>query len=324
MTLVKPDAWPAFEALDHLALVEMRPPISPAGVMGPFYALLRGSEDPPLHEQICRALRPLHGTGARVLVVTGLVDEVRFPKGEIDGPLGSLVLARALAMLGWESTVIIDAEAAAPTEAILALMDAPGVRVRSGDFQDAASARAYGAEFAAVVAVEKLGRNAKGVRHLVGGKPCDGGDQYADDYVLGATAAGALTIGIGDNGNEIGFGKLPREAGGVTARGLECGCPCGDGIMSRTACDILLPAAVSNVGCYTVAAALALDCGRADLAVSGEQVRAWIESGLDAGLRAGAVADTLFRGDDGIPTRYCAAHAELIAGVVHQGLLGAE
>jgi hypothetical protein len=44
------------------------------------------------------------------------------------------------------------------------------------------AARAFGAGFDVVFAVEKLGRNAKGVRHLVWGNPCPTGDPYSDDY----------------------------------------------------------------------------------------------------------------------------------------------
>ena len=132
-----------------------------------------------------------------------------------------------------------------------------------------------------------------------------------------------MTIAIGDNGNEIGFGKVPKAAGRLIPRGLDCGCPCGDGILSRTPCDHLLPAAFSNLGCYTLAAALALDLDRPELAVSGREVHDWVETGLDAGFRAGATKDSSFRGDDGIPTRFVAAHAELIAGVVHQRFVGA-
>ncbi|MCX2748079.1 hypothetical protein OOZ51_09665 [Arthrobacter sp. MI7-26] len=56
--------------------------------------------------------------------------------------------------------------------------------------------------------------------------------------------------------------------------------------------------------------------------MSGEDVLHWSTVGLDAGLRSGGVDDPHFRGDDGIPLRYVAAHAELMAGIVHQALLG--
>jgi len=315
-----PERLPAFEALDRLAIIEMRPPTSPAGVMGPFYRMARSDDVEPLTHQIAQAV--LQRSARRALIITGLVDEVRFPCGEIDGPIGSIALARALVLLGWDVTIIVDTEAHTPVRAVLDLADVPAVTLAAGDFANLEAAREFGAGFDVVFAVEKLGRNAKGIRHLIWGTPCPTGDPYSDDYVLAATEAGALTIGVGDNGNEIGFGKLPRSAARITPRGAECGCPCGDGIFSVTPCDYLLPASVSNLGCYTLTAGLALLSGRVELAVTGEEIRAWTERGLDAGLRSGGVDDHAFRGDDGIPTRYVAAHAELIAGVVHQGLLG--
>lgn len=322
MTSFEAERLPSFEALDRLALVEMRPPTSPAGVMKPFYDQVRGAGEPPLHHQIANALRARYRPGGRALIVTGLVDAIRFPRGEIDGPIGSIGLGRALTLLGWAVTILVDAEVHVPVKTILELADAPDIALVAGEFASRADAEAFGAGFDVVFAIEKLGRNDAKVRHLVWGTPADGGDPYSDDYVLAASSAGALTIGIGDNGNEIGFGKLPREAGAITPRGLDCGCPCGRGIMAATPCELLLPASVSNLGCYTLCAALALTFGRAELALSGEQILAWTNAGLDAGLRSGGVDDPAFRGDDGIPTRYVAAHGEVIAGVVHQGLLG--
>jgi hypothetical protein len=298
----------------------MRPPTSPAGVMGPFYRLARPGGDPPLSYQIAQAVT--RRAAGQALIITGLVDETRFPRGEIDGPIGSAALARALGLLGWEVTIIVDAEAHGPISAVLGLADLPTVKLIAGDLPDADAARRFGASFDVVFAVEKLGRNSAGVRHLIWGTPCPTGDPFSDDYVLGASEAGVLTIGVGDNGNEIGFGKLPAAAASITPNGVDCGCPCGRGIMSATPCDYLLPASISNLGCYVLSAALAVITRRPDLAVQGEQVLAWTTAGLDAGLRSGGVDDPDFRGDDGVPLTYVAAHAQLIAGVVHQALLG--
>lgn len=314
-----PERFPAYEALDRLAIVEMRPPTMPAGVMGPFYRLVRSADIEPLTHQIAQAI--LARSTSRALIITGLVDEIHYPCGEIDGPIGSIALARALLALSWDVTIIIEAEAHPPVRAVLDLANLPKVSLEASHFSSLEGARAFGAGFDLVLAIEKLGRNGKGIRHLLSGKPCTAGDPYSDDYVLAATEAGALTIGVGDNGNEIGFGKLPRSAGQITPTGIRCGCPCGEGVFSVTPCDYLLPAAVSNLGCYALAAALALLSGRADLAMSGEEVREWTECGLDAGLRCGGNPDPFFRGDDGIPVRFMAAHVETIAGVVHQGLL---
>jgi hypothetical protein len=193
-----------------------------------------------------------------------------------------------------------------------------GVQLRAADFNDAASARQFGAQFGIVFAVEKLGRNSIGGRHLVWGVPVDIGDEFADDYVLGAAAAGALTVGIGDNGNEIGFGKIRDQAEPLTPAGVVV----DGGFFASTDVDYLLPASVSNFGCYALVAGLAIASRRGELALDGEVIGRWTNVGLDHGLRSGGVDDVAFRGDDGIPTRFVAATAEMFAGVVHQALLG--
>ncbi|MGA8115600.1 MAG: glutamate cyclase domain-containing protein [Actinocatenispora sp.] len=294
----------------------MRPPASPAGVVGALYGLLRSPDEPPLTYQLAQAIRSAEGS--RVLIVTGLVEPHRFPLGEIDGPLGSIALARALTLLGHPVTIVADVEVMPALRGLLDSTPVTGIAVRAGDFATLDEARGFAREFGLVVAIEKLSRNSKGVRHLVWGTPCETGDPYADDYILAAAEAGAVTLAVGDNGNEIGFGKIPPELAGAAPRGQDCGCPCGAGIFAATPCDLVLPASVSNLGCYALTAALAVLSGRADLAVSGDQVRAWIEHGLRAGLRSGGIDDPMFAGDDGIPTRYVAAHAELISGVVAQ------
>ncbi|MBJ8344318.1 glutamate cyclase domain-containing protein [Antrihabitans sp. YC2-6] len=315
--VAKPESHPAFESLDRFAITEMRPPTSPAGVVAPFYNLVRDSAAPPLSYQIAQAI--LGREKGKVLIVTGLVDAVRFPCGEIDGPIGSIALARALTLLGFDVTIIVDAEAMAPIQSIMDAADLPAVTLRRADLPDTESARRFGAGFDIVVAVEKLGRNSRGTRHLVWGTLVDVGDPYGDDYVQAGADSGALTIGIGDNGNEIGFGNIREQAEPLTPAGVSV----AGGFFAATLVDYLFPASVSNFGCYTLVAALAICAARGDLVLDGEQIRRWTEVGLDAGLRSGGVDDVAFRGDDGIPTRFVAATAEIMAGIVHQALLGA-
>jgi hypothetical protein len=311
----RPEALPAFESLDRLATIEMRPPTCPSGIVGPFYDLVR-RDGPPLTYRIARALLDRRGTPT--LIVTGLVDTARFPRGEVDGPIGSLALARCLARLGSEVTVTIDPEAHGPVAAVVEQAGlASSVRVHAAGFADAAAAREFAGGFDTVVAVEKLGRNSRGVRHLLRGTPVDVGDPFADEYVLAAAARGALTVAVGDNGNEIGFGGIAAAAAPLCPKGVRV----DGGFFAATAVDHLLPASVSNLGCYAIAAALAIAADDADLAVSGATVRRWTELGLAAGLRSGGVDDPDFQGDDGVPLRYVEAHAELLAGIVHQALL---
>lgn len=312
-----PEAHPCFESLDRLAIVEMRPPTSPSGIVAGFYALCRPAGSDPLTYQVGRALTAL-SPSSRVLLVTGLVDEVRFPRGEVDGPIGTAALARALTLLGHRVTIAIDEEAADCVRAVLSAAGIDDVKLVTPDCADTDEARAYGASFDAVGAVEKLGRNSLGERHLIWGTPVEAGDALADDYVLGALHAGRPTFAVGDNGNEIGFGVVGDAAEALTPAGVNC----EGGFFAATPVDVMLPASVSNFGCYAVVAALAVLNERPDLVLDGAELRRWTEAGLDAGLRSGGVDDPAFRGDDGVPLQFVHAYADMLAGVVHQRLLG--
>ena len=314
---VRREVHPAFESLDRLAIVEMRPPTSPAGIVAAFYDLCRSPDDRPLTRQVADRLLDL-APGSAVLVVTGLVDVVRFPRGEIDGPIGSAALAPALTLLGHRVTIAIDEEASVCVHAVCAAAGITDVDIVTPSFTTAREARAFGAGFHAVIAVEKLGRNSAGERHLIWGTPVDVGDAFADDYVLGASAAGRLTIGVGDNGNEIGFGNISGVAEPLAPAGVHC----EGGFFASTPVDVLLPASVSNFGCYAIVAGLSIAAARAELVVDGDEIRRWTQAGLDAGLRSGGVDDPDFQGDDGVPLPFVKAYADMLAGVVHQNLLG--
>ena len=69
-----------------------------------------------------------------------------------------------------------------------------------------------------------------------------------DDLFLGG---GWKRLAVGDGGNEIGMGKLPRRLIGETV-------PNGEVIASVTSCDHLVVAGVSNWGAYGLMAALAV------------------------------------------------------------------
>src|SRR5262249_39736583 len=58
-----------------------------------------------------------------------------------------------------------------------------------------------------------------------------------------------VTIAVGDGGNEIGMGKLPREL-------IEQEIPNGTAIACRTPADRLIVAGISNWGAYALAAGL--------------------------------------------------------------------
>lgn len=76
---------------------------------------------------------------------------------------------------------------------------------------------------------------------------------------------GNITIGIGDMGNEIGFGKIYHEARKIHPFGEKCQCSDPDGLVTIMETDYLLPASISNLGAYGVTAALSLVTGNLEM-----------------------------------------------------------
>jgi D-glutamate cyclase len=293
------------EALDRLIALE--PPVVPAAVAAPsagrrratpfasLYRAARRRVGGPLAGQAAAALLARLRPGDQVLLTTGLV-AAGIPCGETDGPTGTLVLARAL-ILGCRVRVTLLAEAAVvpPLQAaadILAAVegDAPSWRrslaLRPFPEDPAAAAfesRALWRRLAptAVLSIEKLGPNDRGVIHTMRGQDVTATQARTDLLFALATERGALTVGIGDRGNEIGMGGL---AGGVA----RCQCPCGGRIACALTADVPVVAYTSNWGAHAVAAALAAARGMPHLlhrpAAEARMLRGLVRCGVVDGV----------------------------------------
>jgi len=64
--------------------------------------------------------------------------------------------------------------------------------------------------------------------------------------VEAASARGILTIGVIDQGNELGSGLIEEDIKGITPYADMCCCLCGAGIASSVKADVVFPAAISN------------------------------------------------------------------------------
>ena len=73
----------------------------------------------------------------------------------------------------------------------------------------------------AVIAVEKMGPNMKGVHHTSRGFDVTALRAKAYHLFEKASAKGIFTGGIGDGGNEIGFGKIFEEARQIIPTGAK-------------------------------------------------------------------------------------------------------
>ena len=207
--------------------------------------------DEPLCLTIAAALLGI--PNARVSLFTGFVVPGKYPAGENDGPLGAAALARALKRVGLKPAIHVDPEILETMRWLLAEL---GADVCVTPIDRAAPVSLDSIDVA--IAIEKPGANTEGVLHTFDGSRIEGGSKPIDRLFADLDRAGTLTIGIGDRGNEIGFGLLHDALGKLTPRTQTCACGCGGGVAAATTTRHLYPAAVSNWGAYGVAAALAL------------------------------------------------------------------
>ncbi len=293
------------KSIETLCTVEMREPGSSYNVIRRLYESGRKAQAGYPTELAIRGLTSSVGEGDIVLITTGAFVPNFLPKGETDGPTGAASLAFALKVGLGATPVILSGETCA--EPIAASCQAIGlgvhsveiarkipysVAVESFPIDDSASARAdeilATLQPKAIISVEALGVNSEGVAHSSTGLPAMKGRARFEHLISAAREAGILTIGIGDNGNEIGFGLIAEDVRNIKPYGRECRCPCGAGIATVNACDILITAAVSNWGAYGLSAGLAAALGKPDLIHDGETETRMIDACVRAGAADGA------------------------------------
>ena len=192
-------------------------------------------------------------TASRVGLITGFF----VPRGDVaapetDGPVGTALLAAALAACGVPARIAVDTPS---VEAVRAAVRATGENVTvdeivlgaDGAIEELAEIWRQN-HLSHVVAIERCGRSADG-------KPRNmrGVDVSPWTLPLDALFEGGdwTKLAVGDGGNEVGMGKLPP---GLIARHV----PNGAEIACVTSCDHLVVAGVSNWGAYGLMAALAV------------------------------------------------------------------
>jgi hypothetical protein len=289
------------EAIDQLITIEAKNRGMPHNVLKPMYLAARklvGGR--PISMVAAERLKAAVHPKDTVLVLTGAGYAPTMPKGESDGPPGAASLSRALYKgLGAVPVYVNEACHADP---IVASSEAAGLMVKT--FEEARDWRLGAAmEIAptdqaalaawveallartqpkAVISTERLGPGMDGHMHYATALPLQGPNKacLADVVDISAVVTearrrGILTIGIGDHGNEIGFGAI-REA-------VVQAMPKGDILCTTVSTDILLPAMMSNWGCYGIEAALAWLLKRPDLLHSPAQEERIIRACLSAG-----------------------------------------
>jgi hypothetical protein len=187
----------------------------------------------------------------------GLITGFFVPRGEVaapetDGPVGTALLAAALAACGVPVRIAVDTPCVGAVRAAVAQagesveVDEVAVEDRAG--LDDLTVRWLQAGVSHAVAIERCGRSPDGRPRNMRGVDVSAWTAPFDDLFLGGPWR---KLAVGDGGNEIGMGKLPA---GLIARFV----PNGASIACVTSCDHLVVAGVSNWGAYGLMAALAV------------------------------------------------------------------
>jgi hypothetical protein len=301
------DALVTCEAVDRAATLSFRPVGLSRGAIPALYGLAR-DDGPPLSYQIAVRLLELPD-GAEVGILTGAAVPDFLPNGENDGPLGAVVLGNALQALGFRVTYLAESELNAIFNALFALYGASAARIELAK-DDADDHARTAPNLDALISIEKLGANAQRVMHGATGYSREGTRAHVDGLVNRLNAAGKLTVGIGDGGNEVGFGKIYAAARELVDYGRECRCPCGDGIVTVTPTNILFPVGVSNWGAYAVTAALAALSGRLEIVHTPERERGLLVAAVSVDCRDGGTGEAR-EYVDGVPGETSAAIVQI-------------
>src|SRR5260370_31771154 len=131
------------------------------------------------------------------------------------------------------------------------------------------------------VAPERLGAGADGNVHTATGLPLTGpksqfqGCIDIGEIVTEANRRGIFSVGIGDHGNELGFGTIYDTVVKTM--------PKGDQMATVVKTDVVIPAMMSNWGCYGIEACLAYLLKKPQLIHSPEMEKRIVQACLDAG-----------------------------------------
>jgi len=202
---------------------------------------LRGMKkvQPALTAGYClRAAQMLKNIKGNILIGTGFPVVDTF---ETDGPVGALILYKALEILG-ATPILVCCDSMAK-----ALSDTYNVRsIKQGQLEQAhQDTRKALIELnpQAIISIERPGLAADGCYHNMRGEDISSRAACFDHFL---TLAQCPTIAIGDGGNEIGMGKIKETLTKF------------DIIPAETSCDELIIADVSNWGVYGILAFLSL------------------------------------------------------------------
>ena len=281
------------EAVDQLITIEAKNRGMPHGILSALYRAAReAAGGRPISMLAAQLLMKSLKPGDTVLILTGAGYAPVMPAGESDGPPGAASLARALYKgLGIVPVFLCEACHAGPIVAASQPFDQArdrrlGAAIACAPAEQDAVASWTQDLFTQmnprfVISTERLGPAADGVIHNATGHPLTGSNA-AEEGVIDISGVVTLaaqrtipTIGIGDHGNELGFGTIRK----AVMRTM----PFGERLATVVSTDLVLPVMMSNWGCYGIEACLAFLLQRLDLIHRPADEERIVRACLDAG-----------------------------------------
>ncbi len=316
--------------IDRLVTVEAR--ISPTSrnvIVQLYEAACVAQGGGPLSMLAARQILQHLGPGKTVFLTTGAGDPRYLPAGETDGPPGVAALALAIHAATGAVPILFTEEPfvenlAATTLAVGLGIREPKYALNTG-FTTAVlplahddTAEKQAADYldayrpSMVISIEKLGPNPAGVAHTSTGTPTAGDRARAECLFDEAAKRGIPSLGIGDNGNELGFGLIPEAVAKYKPNGAK--------LCTRVKTDVLVPANTSNWGAYAVEAALAALTGRPEIMHTAEIERRMIDACVATHGADGSTGRHILQ-VDGMPAEVSCAIVTMLGCIVRNGLV---
>lgn len=311
--------------LDRLMTVEARLSETSRDTIAKLYDAAVAKQGGPLSLLAARLILTHAKPGRVALVVTGAGGHDFMPNGETDGPLGAVVLARAIHEATGAVPILLTDHHSRDSLEKTAL--AAGLGIRSLDVVPKVAFTTHvvtlppGEVDAAALfeqldptllcSVERLGPAKDGIAYNATGNPAAAKRAKVESlFDLGAER-GIATFGTGDNGNEIGFGLI-HDA--VVAHKTY-----GGKLATRVATDVLLPANTSNWGAYAVVAAMAAVLRRPEIAHDPETEARILATNVAAHSAEGSTGRHIY-GVDGMPGDVSVSFVNFMRCIVTNGL----
>jgi hypothetical protein len=306
------------EGIDRLITID----VSGRGVIYRLYEAARSQSGKPLTLSAAESIRERLKEGDTVIITTGfrvLPDMIQ----ETDGPLGAASIAKALAHLKAKPVILIERESFGIMRAALTslgLREARNIEELGGysyilmsfpyEISEAEEeAERVVSEYnpSIFLSIEKAGMAGNGRYHTMRGYDITDFHIKVEALLERAKKNGALTVAIGDGGNEVGMGNI-REV-------VERNVPNGEKIASISTVDRLICAAVSNWGGYGLSAALSMMEGVKEALHTPEQEEMMLKSILEAGAVDG-VTGKREESVDNIPMKVHSSIIRILEGLI--------